>query len=154
MSDSDLEQTIRSMNLGKYKILIADDHLLMRQMLVKILTEAGFADISSAANGALCLEKINEARAQENPYHVLFLDLAMPVMDGYQVLASCRADRRLDSLAIIILSAESDEPNIVRALEAGATAYVPKPFKANDLLAKLKSVLQWRDSQENRGQAG
>ena len=132
------------MDLKDCKVLVADDHMLLRQMVVRTLLEAGIVKIDGASDGGIFLEKLRTGLSMGSPYHVAFLDLAMPNTNGYEALATCRADPAYDQLAIIILSAEADDTNIIKALEAGATAYITKPFKPEDLVGKLRTVLEWR----------
>ena len=67
----------------------------------------------------------------------------MPEMNGFDMLAQCRSNTKLDDMAIIMLTAESDEANIIRALSAGATAYIIKPFKEEVILKRLENILSW-----------
>jgi len=133
------------MELSDYKFLVVDDHFLLRQMMVNTLKEFGFLKCDTANDGAQGLEKIRQAKTEGAPYHVVFLDWNMPVMTGVQALETCRADPTLDDTAIIILSSESEEVNIVQALQAGATAYITKPFRSDTILAKLKDIELWRN---------
>jgi CheY-like chemotaxis protein len=65
----------------------------------------------------------------------------MPKQTGYEVLATLRADPSLAALKVILLSARVQEADIERGLDAGADAYLAKPFKAGDLVAKVQELL-------------
>ncbi len=135
------------MDLKSYKNLVVDDHFLLRQMVSTTLKENGFTAIDWAVDGVNGLQKIKDAHDQGVPYQVVLLDWSMPNMTGYEVLRVCRGDKRFDNTAIVMLSAESEDLNIVSALEAGATAYITKPFKPEILLKKLEDVAVWHKKQ-------
>jgi two-component system chemotaxis response regulator CheY len=137
-----------------YKFLVVDDHLMLRQMVSITLKRSGFENIDTANDGALALSKIQEAANQSAPYDVVFLDWSMPNLNGYQLLLSCRSDKRLDNMAIIMLTSESEDDNVSKAMESGATAYITKPFKPENIIKKLEYVGLWKDSQNFREVGG
>ena len=73
---------------------------------------------------------------------LVLLDLLMPVTDGYQVLQHMRDDSRLRNIPVIMISAVSELENLVRCIEAGAEDYLPKPFNAMLLRARVRSSLE------------
>jgi len=75
------------------------------------------------------------------PFDLILLDLMMPDMDGYQVLAHLKADDVLRHIPVIVISALDDLDSIVRCIEMGAEDYLPKPF--NPVLLRRASVLAW-----------
>jgi DNA-binding response OmpR family regulator len=87
-----------------------------------------------ASDGRMALERI----AEEEP-DVVCLDLMMPVMDGWSVLAELNG--RVDPPPVIVLSAKTADEDIVRAFELGASAYVVKPFDPSRLAATIRSIL-------------
>lgn len=131
------------------KFLIVDDHALVRRMVRAILLEQGDALVDEATGGADGLARLAQAAAEGKPYATVFLDWSMPDMNGYEVLQAIRAEPRHAATAIIMLSAEADDTNIVKAMEAGATAYITKPFKPETITNKLDAIAAWR-----RGRAG
>ena len=74
-------------------------------------------------------------------YDVVLLDLLMPVMDGYTTLTEVKADPAIDHIPVIMVSAVPDLESVVRCIELGATDYLPKPFSAAVLRARLRSSL-------------
>jgi two-component system, chemotaxis family, chemotaxis protein CheY len=132
------------MDLKNHRFLVIDDHSLILRMVAATLRENGATEIDEASDGAAAIEKIRKAAQDSNPYHVVMLDWALPRINGYEILLTCRADPRCNNMAVIMLTAESEETNIVKALEAGATAYITKPFKPDQFLKKLEDVLNWR----------
>jgi two-component system chemotaxis response regulator CheY len=139
------------MELKDYKFLVVDDHFLLRQMVATTLKEFGYANCDTANDGIQGLEKIRQMKNGGSRYHVVFLDLNMPNLSGYEVLEHCRLDRELDDMAIIVISSESEEANILKVMKAGATAYITKPFRAEAILAKLKDIEVWRNKKVSAG---
>jgi len=139
------------LDLRSFRFLIIDDHLFARRTVIAELQKYGAEQTDEAANGVEGLEKIKQACDAGKPYDIVFLDWAMPEMNGADVLVACRADSRLDAMAIVMVSAESEDENILKALEAGATAYVPKPFQAEMIIHKLEDVLHWKTTRQGQG---
>jgi CheY-like chemotaxis protein len=102
-------------------VLIVDDNALVRQLVEQQLD--GDYDVLGAANGAIGVELARAKRPD-----VVLMDLAMPVMDGWDAIRALRADATTVAIPIIALSATSEAEDIARALAAGATTYVPKPI--------------------------
>ena len=132
------------MNFAEFKILVVDDHSLLRHVVSNTLKKHGVLTFDWACDGNEALELIAAASAVHAPYDVMFLDWNMPNMNGFDVLTHCRADRTLDQMAIVMLTAESEAANIVQALKAGATAYITKPFQPETLVKQLEEVVTWR----------
>ncbi len=118
---------------GKPRILIVDDEPDVLLTLRLLLEGEGF-EPSLAAEGETALRRIDE----ENPDLVL-LDIMMPVLDGWMVLAQLAGRARRPR--VVVCSAKTGELDIARARELGAAAYVTKPFDPSDLVATLRDVL-------------
>ena len=131
------------MNISGLKFLIVDDHLMVRELVTKTLAGQNAKLIDVASNGQEALLKVKDALNASNPYNIVFLDWNMPRMNGFEMLAECRSDARLNDMAIIMLTAESDESNIIKALSAGATAYIVTPFKEEVILKRLENIVSW-----------
>lgn len=106
--------------MSAVSLLICDDSKLARKQLLRALPAAWPLDIHQAASGGEALERIRRGGID-----VLFLDLTMPGMDGYQVLAALR-NERLDC-KVVVVSADIQEEAVRRVLELGALAFVRKP---------------------------
>ena len=76
------------------------------------------------------------------PPRLVILDVMLPFVDGYQLLQRVRARKDWKGVPVLMLTARSQESDIVRALEAGANDYVVKPFKPNELLARVKRLVK------------
>lgn len=130
-------------NLSHLRVLVVDDHLLMRSIITQNLRNLGFEDIEMATNGQDALRILREAVQAGTPYNILFLDWHMPVEDGISVLKTCRADRSMDKMAIIMLTAEQEKKNVLQAIENGATSYIIKPVSMESLEKNMRNVLLW-----------
>ncbi len=119
------------------RILIVDDIDDNRELLIRRLRREGFSDIATAADGAEALEHI----ARE-PCDLVLLDVMMPHVDGYQVLERLRADGRLHELPVIVISALNEIDSVVRCIQLGAVDYLPKPFNATLLRARVGATLE------------
>jgi CheY-like chemotaxis protein len=119
----------------KPKVLIVDDEPFNVDYLTQELEDSNY-QIISACNGKEALEKIQG----EQPDLVL-LDLMMPVLDGFGVLAQLKGDPMLRDIPVIITSAANDSRSIVRGIKQGAEDYLTKPIDENLLMTKLKEYL-------------
>ena len=116
-------------------VLCADDDEDILSLVALRLKRAGY-DVATAVDGDEAVRV-----AQERRPAVAVLDVMMPKRSGYEVLAALRADDALRETKVILLSARVQESDVARGLDAGADAYLPKPFKAQDLVAKVEELL-------------
>jgi DNA-binding SARP family transcriptional activator/CheY-like chemotaxis protein len=116
-------------------VLVVDDSGINRRLLAAALTELGH-QVRVAEHGRRALEML-----RGDDYDVVLLDLLMPVLDGYSTLAAIKADSRLNHLPVIMVSAVHELESMVRCIDLGATDYLPKPFSAAVLRARLRSSL-------------
>lgn len=119
-------------------ILLVDDEPLLTEMLEYRLRAKGF-DIAVAHDGREALEKFSAQRPS-----AVVLDAMMPVYDGMEVLRRIRQDKECGDVPVIMLSARRNEEDIVRALEAGASDYIVKPFLPEELMVRLQRLLAGR----------
>ncbi|MGD2109993.1 MAG: response regulator transcription factor [Phycisphaerae bacterium] len=121
--------------MGKKRtIVVVEDETPIRRGIVDALTMAGYEPIE-AADGEAGL-----AEARRAGVDLVLLDLLLPKMDGFDVLAELRVSHA--SLPVIILTARGSEDDRVRGLRGGADDYVVKPFSARELLARVEAVLR------------
>jgi DNA-binding response OmpR family regulator len=116
-------------------ILCADDDEDILSLVSLRLERAGFR-VVQAVDGDAALEAVRAHRPT-----VAVLDVMMPKRTGYEVLATLRADPALAGLKVILLSARVQESDVERGIDAGADAYLAKPFKAGELVAKVQELL-------------
>jgi len=118
--------------MDKRWVLVVDDEENMRYMLTQILKKGG-CRVDAAHNGEEALKHI-----EENVFDVVLCDVRMPTMDGLEFLKEARS-RKLE-VPIIMMSAFSTVDLAVEAMKLGASDYISKPFKADEVLVKLKRV--------------
>jgi signal transduction histidine kinase len=122
-------------NTSKGRILVVDDELLNRTLLSTNLQESGYT-VETAGNGQQALQLL-----RTGGFDAVLLDLIMPKLDGYQVLAEMRGDAQLRRIPVIVISSMDDMESIVRCIEMGATDYLAKPFNPVLLHARIRGSL-------------
>jgi len=120
----------------KMPILIVDDYKTMLRIVRNLLSKLGFSDIDEATDGTDALAKLKGRR-----YGLVISDWNMQPMTGYELLQKVRADDSTKSLPFVMVTAESKVENVIAARKAGVNNYIIKPFSAEVLKAKLKTVL-------------
>jgi len=123
------------MNGGRGKILVVDDERLNRVLLSTNLQESGYT-VETAEDGEEALRML-----RDQPFDAVLLDLVMPRMDGYQVLAEMKRDDALRRIPVMVISSTDEMESIVRCIEMGATDYLPKPFNPVLLHARIRASL-------------
>jgi two-component system chemotaxis response regulator CheY len=113
-----------------HKILVVDDSKLMHRMFEVMLRGH---DLVSAFDGREALDRLREHADVE----LVLLDINMPVMGGLEFLEAVAQDAALSKVPVVIISTEGKEEDTQRGLEAGAVAYIRKPFQADELRAVL-----------------
>jgi DNA-binding response OmpR family regulator len=119
----------------KNKILVVDDEPNVVRTLTFVLKKEGY-DVSSATNGEEAL--IMARQLQPN---LMFLDVMMPKLNGYEVCLELRKDVNLSDTHIIILSAKGQEADKEKALTSGANEFMAKPFSPVAVTARVKELL-------------
>jgi two-component system chemotaxis response regulator CheY len=114
--------------------LIVDDSSTMRKILKSILTGAGF-QVTEANCGAEALASLDRQSAD-----VALFDWNMPEMSGFELLEKVRADPAHNRMKVMMVTTESEQAELVRALRAGADEYVMKPFTRDSILDKLQII--------------
>jgi two-component system chemotaxis response regulator CheY len=127
----------------KLRVIIVDDSIMMRNILMSYLRDYGIKDIKYAADGESALSEIASARSIGLPFNIVFLDWNMPGATGYDVLTNCRSDKSNDNTAIVMVTAENKQRNVLEAIKAGATAYMIKPISKTELDSKFPQILTW-----------
>ena len=116
-------------------IMTVDDSASVRQMVSFTLKEAGY-DVIEACDGRDALGKIGG-----RPLDLIITDLNMPNMDGIELIRNVRKDAVHRFVPIIMLSTESQNEKKMEGKTAGATGWIVKPFKQDQLLAVIKKVI-------------
>ncbi len=111
-----------------YRILVAEDETLIRMDLIEMLGEAGYNVVAEASNGEEAVNLANEVKPD-----LAILDVKMPVLDGISA-----AEQIISVAPVLMLTAFSQKDLVERARDAGAMAYVVKPFTINDLIPSIE----------------
>jgi DNA-binding response OmpR family regulator len=123
------------------RILVAEDEQRISAFVEKGLRAAGFS-VSIVADGVAALDE-----ARSGQYDLMVLDVGLPALDGFSLLEVLR--REGNSIAVIVLTARDTARDVVRGLEIGANDYMVKPFRFDELLARIR--LRLKDAQSETG---
>jgi diguanylate cyclase (GGDEF)-like protein len=127
-----------------YRVLIVEDHPEMQQVLSKFLSEQGF-EIDVAQTGEAALEKISLVKPD-----VILLDIMLPGISGIDVTREIRANGHVDEyIPILMLTAKSEIKDVINGLTVGADDYIIKPFSFDELTARVKSALRFKQLSDN-----
>lgn len=119
------------------KILVVDDFSTMRRIIKNLLRDLGFNNTSEADDGQTALPML-----QSGNFDFLVTDWNMPGMTGIELLKAVRADAKLSSLPVLMVTAEQKREQIVEAAQAGVNGYIVKPFTAEVLREKLNKIFE------------
>lgn len=117
-------------------ILIVDDDILLRQTLIKTLSDEGYT-VLEAVDGRQALDVL-----EEKPVDLIITDVSMPGMNGYQLLAETQRTPRLITIPFLFMSARTMDSDVRYGLELGADHYLRKPINLEDLLAMVRGKLR------------
>jgi class 3 adenylate cyclase len=118
-------------------LLVVDDNEDNRYALTRRLAREGYANVATAVDGLQALELLSA-----KSFDLVLLDIMMPNVNGYEVLAQVKADDKLRHIPIIMISAVDDMDSIIRCIELGAEDYLPKPFNPTLLRARVGACLE------------
>jgi two-component system, chemotaxis family, chemotaxis protein CheY len=117
-------------------VLVVDDSKVMRDMIVACLRPAAELTFTHAASGLEAIERL-----ALKPFELVVLDLNMPDIGGIEVLEFVRGQDALTKLPIIIVTTRGDEASRAKALQAGASRFITKPFVPEALLEEVRGLL-------------
>jgi two-component system chemotaxis response regulator CheY len=118
------------------EVLVVDDSKVMREMIVACLRGQPGLSFSHAASGLEAIERLSL-----QPYDLVLLDLNMPDIGGVEVVEFIRAQDKLRTLPIVIITTRGDEASRARALAAGANRFMTKPFTPEALVSEVLGLL-------------
>lgn len=118
------------------RILVVDDEVNVVE-LVKFNLELNNFEADVAYDGVEALEKIND-----NEYDLVVLDNMLPGFNGFEIIKKVRSNPKTESLPILMLTAKSEESDIIFGLNIGADDYLTKPFRVHELIARVNSILR------------
>jgi two-component system phosphate regulon response regulator PhoB len=119
-----------------HRILVVDDEADITALVAYHLAKAGYR-VSTAANGQEALRAAREERPD-----IVVLDLMLPGVPGYEVLAELRRRNETSDVGVILLTARRDEPDRIQGLTLGADDYLTKPFSPAELVLRVQALLR------------
>ncbi|NBQ88228.1 MAG: chemotaxis protein CheY [Betaproteobacteria bacterium] len=119
------------------RFLIVDDFSTMRRIIRNLLKEIGYTDADEAEDGVAALNKLRSGN-----FNFVVSDINMPNMNGFQLLQQIKADERLRSLPVLMVTAEARKEDIIQAAQGGAAGYIVKPFTKATLEEKVGNILR------------
>lgn len=130
--------SMKGKTMANEKILIVEDEPSIRELIKMTLQGAGYSVIYEAVDGE---EGLSFARSRQP--NLILLDLMLPGIDGLTVCRRLKADENTSNIPIIMLTAKSEESDVVLGLEMGASDYVTKPFSRKILTARVRAQLRF-----------
>lgn len=121
--------------MGKRRILVAEDDRFLASLIRQTLEAPGF-DVTAANNGRDALFLADEICPD-----LVILDVGMPVLDGFSVLRTLKADRFHHEIPVLMLTAAKSHSDVQRAIRHGAADYLIKPFRTDHLLQRVERLL-------------
>ena len=121
--------------------MVVEDDQIIVAMLKHMLSRHGFT-VQVAHDGRQAMDFIERFAS---PPVLVLLDVMLPYIDGFELIREIRQRESWAQVPIIMLTAKSQEQNIVRALDDGANDYVVKPFRPGELMARIRRVTGFRE---------
>lgn len=119
------------------KVLVVDDMVTMRRIVKNILKQLGFGNVDEAENGQEALQKL-----RADTFGFVVSDWNMPVMTGIDLLRAIRADEKLKTIPVLMVTAEAQQSNLIEAVQAGVSNYIVKPFTAETMQEKIGKIFK------------
>ncbi len=120
------------------KVLAVDDASIMRRIIGRCVQELG-GELLEAENGKEALEVL---AANPGQISLIFLDWNMPIMTGFEALLEIKKNPATKDIPTVMATTEAGKADILKAISAGASAYIVKPFQKETLIAKIKEILK------------
>ncbi len=122
---------------SKITILLVEDAVVMRRIELKTLNSLGFENIVEASDGAAAVRLMESGLAPD----LIISDWNMPKMDGYQLLCRVRADKQFEHVPFLMATGQGDKAQEQKAIDAGVSSFVAKPFNETELRSKIDEAL-------------
>ena len=118
------------------RFLVVDDSSTMRRIIINTLNKLGHQEVVEASNGREGLDRL-----AANPIDIIITDWNMPEMSGIEFIRAVRANEKMASLPVLMVTTNAAKDDIVEALRAGVTNYVVKPFTPDTMREKIEGVV-------------
>src|SRR5262245_8178110 len=135
MSDNEQGMPFAQVPSSRTAVVVEDDQIVV-MLLQHLLSRRGFA-VQIASDGRQAIDLLNTL---PEPPTLVLLDVMLPYFDGFEIIKMIREHPTWSSVPIIMLTSKSQELNIVRALDHGANDYIVKPFRPEELLARIRRL--------------
>ena len=135
MSASEGSEIAETIDDSRRIVVVEDDPNILRQVQYNLETN-GYT-VETAMTGAQALKALMRSRPA-----LLITDIMMPEMDGYELVASVRADEVLADLPVIMLTARSQDDDVAQGYNSGTDLYLTKPFNPTELLSFVQRILR------------
>ncbi|MCE1246239.1 MAG: response regulator [Firmicutes bacterium] len=119
----------------KNKVLLVDDDKQILSSL-RVYLELENYQVETASNGQEAIEKV-----KRNKPEILVLDVMMPEMDGFEVLEQLKAEEQYADIPVVMLTAKSQDIDVLKGFRMGASSYMTKPFNLNELVENIELIL-------------
>jgi len=119
------------------KVMAVDDASIMRRIIGRTVQEMG-GEFLEAENGK---QAIDVLAAHPGEVNLIFMDWNMPVMTGFEALQQIKSNPATKDIPIVMATTEAGKADILKAISAGASAYIVKPFQKETLVAKIKEIM-------------
>jgi putative two-component system response regulator len=127
---------------GKSRVLVVDDDRLSREMMVDLLVPLGY-EVMSADNGVECLEMVKRHLPD-----LVFLDVVMPVMDGFTACEEIKSDSRTRHIPVVLVTSLGDRESKLRGLSVGANDFLSKPADGSEISIRAKNLLRVKEFED------
>ncbi|MFH2092884.1 MAG: response regulator [Pseudomonadota bacterium] len=123
---------------SSFVILIVDDSASLRNLIRKSLESAGFDNLLEAVDGKDALDIMMEHKVD-----LIISDINMPKVNGIELLRAVLNHPTLKKIPFIVLTSQTQEETFKEMMQMGATDFIKKPFTKEDLIIKIKSIIEW-----------
>lgn len=126
--------------LNSFRILVAEDNLINRTVLTRLLKDIGFNNVEVAINGKLAVQKWEDAVNMKHPFRLIFMDCVMPELDGFEATKEIRAKEQnleIQKCVIVAVTANALSEDKQRCLQSGMDEYLSKPIRVEQLCKVL-----------------
>ena len=117
-------------------VLVVDDSKVMREMIIACLRGLPDFEFTQAASGLEAIERLSLTR-----FDLVFLDLNMPDIGGFEVVEFVRGQDTLQALPIVVVTTRGDDGSRNRALQSGASRFMTKPFEPEEIVTQVRELL-------------